>query len=468
MEFKRELSLFDMVNIVVGSVIGADIYIASALTAGLIGPFSIVVWMIAAVLATIIAILFAYCSYYVPRVGGPYAYVSKAFGSFYGFLTGWTLWIAEMLALPVFAIAFVRYLQNVVPMGRYEEILLKGIFILALTAVNIAGVKAAGKVNDLLTMLKLIPLLILILGGFAYLIRYPATFIQNNTPLAPLGLSQFGVALVIVFWAYVGFELGTLPASEVKDPRRTIPRAIIIGMAICAFFFIAINFVVFGVVNWTVLATSTTPLILAGVALFGMLGGSVMLLGALLSVTGTDESVMLGTARLSYAMSLDGLFPRLFARIHPKYGTPVIALIVQGIVAFLLSIYSDLTHLISFAVFNLGFVFLLTSCALIVLKDKSKKNLPGQTILPWIGILISLYLMFSTSWLDKVLGGVVILAGIPLYLFFSPKQDIRHLKEEFLSDEAILLREVHKKTLFLANFIRILHTTYHTIRRRFE
>jgi APA family basic amino acid/polyamine antiporter len=468
MEFKRELSLFDMVNIVVGSVIGADIYIASALTAGLIGPFSIMIWVIAAILATIIAIIFAYCSYYVPQVGGPYAYVSKAFGNFYGFLAGWSLWIAEMLALPVFAIAFVRYLQNVVSMSVYEEIILKGIFILALTAVNIAGVRAAGKVNDLLTMLKLIPLLILILGGFAYLIRYPGMFIQNYTPLAPLGFSQFGAALVIVFWAYVGFELGTLPAAEVKDPQQTIPRAIIIGMAVCAFFFIAINFVVFGVVNWTVLATNATPLILAGVALFGMLGGSVMLIGALLSVTGTDESVMLGTARLSYAMSIDGLFPRLFARIHPKYGTPVIALIVQGIVAFLLSIYSDLTHLISFAIFNLGFVFLLTSCALIVLKNPSKKNLPGQTILPWIGILISLYLMFSTSWLDKILGGMVILAGIPLYLLFSPKQEIRHLKEEFLSEESVLLRQMHKENLFLANFIRILHKTYHNIRRSFE
>ncbi len=95
MDFKKELSLFDLTSIVVGSVIGADIYIASAITAGMLGPFSIVVWVIAGIFATVIALVFAYCSYYIPKVGGPFAYVSEAFDDFYGFLTGWSMWIAE-------------------------------------------------------------------------------------------------------------------------------------------------------------------------------------------------------------------------------------------------------------------------------------------------------------------------------------------------------------------------------------
>ncbi len=110
-KLKEELTSFDLTNIIVGSIVGADIYIASALTAGLIGPFSIIVWLAAGILATIIALVFAYCSYYVPRVGGPFSFVSYAFDDFYGFLTGWSMWIAEILALPVFAIAFVQYLQ---------------------------------------------------------------------------------------------------------------------------------------------------------------------------------------------------------------------------------------------------------------------------------------------------------------------------------------------------------------------
>ena len=121
MELRRDLSLFDLTNIVVGSIIGADIYVASALTAGLIGPFAIVVWIIAAVCATVLALVFAYCSYYLPRVGGPFAYVSEAFDDFYGFIAGWSLWIAEILSLPVFAIAFTLYLEFFIPLSPLQE-----------------------------------------------------------------------------------------------------------------------------------------------------------------------------------------------------------------------------------------------------------------------------------------------------------------------------------------------------------
>ena len=110
MVLKKELSYFDLTSIVVGSIVGADIYIASSLTAGLLGPVALLVWVAAGICASIIALVFAYCSYYVPRVGGPFAFVSEAFDDFFGFLTGWSIWIAELLALPVFSIAFTKYL----------------------------------------------------------------------------------------------------------------------------------------------------------------------------------------------------------------------------------------------------------------------------------------------------------------------------------------------------------------------
>lgn len=264
MDFKKELTLFDLTNIIVGSVIGADIYIASAITAGMLGPFSLVIWIIAGIFATIIALVFAYCSYYVPKVGGPFAYVSEAFDDFYGFLTGWSLWIAELLSLPVFAIAFVRYLEYLLPLDTPGEILVKGIFLLGLTSVNILGVKMAGRVNDVLTLIKLLPLMLLVGGGIIFFIIHPSLFFGNYHPFIPLGVSATGAALVLVFWAYAGFELGTLPAAEVKDPRTTIPKAIIIGMSIVGLFYLATNFIVYGAVNWANLTKTSTPLILVG------------------------------------------------------------------------------------------------------------------------------------------------------------------------------------------------------------
>jgi amino acid transporter len=465
MAFKADLSLFDMTNIVVGSVVGADIYIASAITAGLLGPFSLVIWVVAGIFATIIALVFAYCSYYVPKVGGPFAYVSAAFDDFYGFLTGWSMWIAELISLPVFAIAFVRYLEYIVVLPVHEEILVKGLFLFGLTSINIIGVKAAGRANDILTMIKLLPLLLLIGAGFSVFFTQPSTILANYQPFAPLGLSNIGAALVLVFWAYVGFELGTLPAAEVKDPRTTVPKAIIFGMAIVGIFYLSTNFVVYGAVNWTALSQTATPLVLVGSVLLGASGGLIMTVGALFSVSGSDESGMLGTGRLSYAMSIDGLFPRLFSKLHPKYHTPYAGLVLQGVIAFFLSLYSPIAGLISFAVFNLAFAFLLTCFSLVILARHGHKKLIGQDILPWAGIAICIYLLYSTSLFDKVIGGGIILAGVFIYVFFSPKQDIHHLKELFLSEEAIFTRRLAKRERFLGNFIRLLHRGYVRLKR---
>jgi APA family basic amino acid/polyamine antiporter len=465
MAFRKELSLFDLTNIIVGSVIGADIYIASAITAGLLGPFSIVIWVIAGIFATVIALVFAYCSYYVPKVGGPFAYVSEAFDDFYGFLTGWSMWIAELISLPVFAIAFVRYLEYLVPFHTPGEILIKGIFLFGLTTINIIGVKFAGRVNDMLTLIKLLPLLILIGAGIIFMFMQPSVVLGNYQPFVPLGVSATGTALVLVFWAYAGFELGTLPAAEIKDPRTTIPKAIIIGMSIVAVFYLSTNFIVYGAVNWADLAGSSTPLILVGGVLLGVAGALIMTIGALFSVSGSDESGMLGTARLSYAMSIDGLFPGLFSHLHRRFQTPYIGLAVQGTIAFLLSIYSPITNLISFAVFNLAFAFLLTCLSLIVLTRDTEKQLTGQKVLPWIGVVICLYLLYSTSVFDKVVGTVIILAGVVIYIFLSPKQDVYHLKEMFLSEEGIFLRSMAKRERFLGNFMLLVYRGYEHLRQ---
>jgi APA family basic amino acid/polyamine antiporter len=466
MRLKRQLSSFDLTNIVIGSVVGADIYIASALTAGMIGPFSVVAWLIGGILAAVIALVFAYCSYYVPKVGGPFAYVSKAFDDFFGFMSGWSMWIAEILAVSVFAIAAVNYLQYFIPLTLFQQILIKALFFFVLTYVNIIGIKKAGRFNDILTILKLIPLFLLILAGILFLIVHPQSISKNYLPLTPLGLSGFGTALVIIFWAYAGFEFGTLPASEVKNPKKNIPKAIILGMSIVMLFYILINFAVFGVVNWTVLQTSKTPLVIAGTFLFGAIGAAIMAIGAILSTTGIDEITLMGTARLSYAMSIRGMFPKVFSRLHPKYSTPYMALIIQGVIAFCLSLISAIPVLISFCVFNLAFSFLLTCLALAVLKKSSEHKLHGQNILPWIGVLICLYLMYSISTFGKIVGIAVILLGIPVYVYFSPKKVSHHLRRRFIYEENLFSRRIERSDRFLARFIRLMHRTFFKSKKR--
>ena len=348
MNLKKELSSFDLTSIVVGSIIGADIYITPALVAGMMGPAGIFVWIIAGIFAVVIALVFSYTSYYVPRVGGPFAFVSKAFGNFYGFVTGWAMLSAEMMALPVFAIVFTRYLNYFVELELWEDLLVKGLFLFSLTFVNIIGVKIGGKVNDALTILKLCPLVLVIASGIIFLSNNPEKLIENYTPIAPLGLDNFGTALVLVFWAFAGFEMGTIPASEVKNPRKIIPKAIVIGITTVLLFYLTINFVVYGSVNWNELSRSTFPLVLVGSLAIGYIGATIVGFGALTSVSGSSAAFSLGVSRLSYAMSIKGLFPKIFSNVHKKYKTPYMALIIQGVIAFFLSAYGGLIQLISF------------------------------------------------------------------------------------------------------------------------
>jgi amino acid transporter len=266
----------------------------------------------------------------------------------------------------------------------------------------------------------------------------------------------------------VGFEMGTLPAAEVKNPSKTIPKAIIVGILIVLAFYLLTNFVIFGVVNWADLSKTNVPLVLASTMMIGAVGGLIIGIGAIVSVSGSNESGMLGIARLSYAMSIKGLFPKIFSKVHPKYKTPYMALIIQGIIAFFLSIFGGIRELISFSVFNLAFSFLLVCLSLIILKKGSEHKLHGQHILPFIGIAICIFLLYSTSVWDKIIGVAIILVGIPMYVFFSPKTDFHHLKELFLSEEAIFTRALEKKEHFLANFVGLCHELYKIIKRQIK
>jgi amino acid transporter len=454
MALSQELSFFDLMNIVIGAIVGSDIYIVPGLVAGLIGPFAIVVWIIAGALSMVLVLVFAYCSYYVPNVGGSFAYVTTAFDRFYGFVAGWSMSIAEIIALPVFAIVFTSYLEYFVPLSYGEELAVRTAFVIALVAVNIFGVKAAGRINDVLTLVKLVPLLMIILLGFGSILLKPSSF-GNYSPLVPVGLGNFGTVMVLIFWAYAGFELGTLPATEVVDPKKNVPRAMIVGMAIVIMFYVLTNVAVFGVVNWASLSTSPVPLVLVSGTLIGTAGAVITGVGALASVSGTDETEVLGTARLIYAMSSAGLLPKALGKVHPRFKTPYVAVILEGAVALVLMPFSGISQLISFAVFNLGVCYLLVCLALAVLKKKGEAGLRGQSVLPWLGAAISLYLLFSTSTFDKIVGVVVILLGIPIYLYYSKETDVRSIREGLASEEFVLVRNLEKQNRFLANFVRL-------------
>jgi APA family basic amino acid/polyamine antiporter len=460
----RQLNTFDATNLVIGSTIGADIYVAAALCARLLGSASLVIWLIGGVMAIVIALSFAYCAAILPKAGGPYAYAKTAAGPLSGFMVGWALLLAEWFSLAVFPVAFTQYFMAFVPgLDPFSQILLKAAFMLIIFMTNMVGVKAAGKFNDILTIAKVSPLLLLIGLGVIYIIAQPQMTLSHFQPFLGGDPNNIGQVLVIVFWAYAGFELSTLPADEIQNPKKTIPRAITVGMLIVAAFYIVTNFVVLGVVDRASLASSQAPLTVAAANVLSLspilawIGSLFVGVGALISIMGADESGTIGTSRLAFAMSVDGLLPHVFSRLHKTYRTPYVALVMLCLTAFVASILGTLSALVNGSVFLLSFAYLATGISTYLLEKKHPRlteKEAGRLLIPLFTVIFSLVLMTQVTE-QQILVSLVLLAfGVPVYTFFSPKKELEELKAAFLSRESILERTYHQEEVFLAYVMR--------------
>ncbi|MGD0804238.1 MAG: amino acid permease [Candidatus Bathyarchaeia archaeon] len=458
-----KLTLFDVTNLVVGAIIGADIYVASSFGAAYLGPSSLLVWAAAGVVAIIIALCFAQCAAYLPRVGGPYAYAKEAWGIFPGFIVGWSLWLAEWISLAVFPVAFLRYLSFFQPnIDPVFQVLIKTLFVTFLILTNILGVKAAGRTNDALTIIKLAPLILFVVAGVGYILLNPTTAVENLTPFAPFGYTSFGFTLVLVFWAYAGFEISTIPADVVENPGRVIPRAIVLGMTIVTVFYLATNFVLFAVRTSPQLATDLAPLasatssILGTNSLLAILGGLVVSVGALISVAGSDESGMIGTSRLGYALAVDGLFPKIFAKIHPKYKTPYLAIIIQAATALIASLIGNLGTLVAVSVFFLAIAYAATCASILYFRRRDPEpafRLKGGILIPILGVIFSIYLITQCTTSQIAIGLILLGLGVPMYIVFTPKKELTILKEELIAPGALKEETMKLKERFLAHAI---------------
>ena len=472
-KLQSKLTLFDVTNLVVGAIIGADIYVASSFGAGYLGPFSLFVWVFAGIIAIIIALCFAQCAALLPKVGGQYAYAKEAWGPFAGFIVGWSLWLAEWVCLAVFPVAFTRYLMFFLPnLDLIYQIMVRVLFVVFLIVTNIVGVKAAGRTNDILTVVKLAPLIFFSGAGLLYMVLQPAVAASNFSPFLPKGLENFGVALVLIFWAYAGFEISTIPAGEIKDPSKTIPKAIILGISIVTIFYLTTNIVLFGVRPWSQLALDATPLVSATAAvlntnlILALIGVTIVGVGALISVAGSDESGMIGTSRLGYALAVDGLFPRIFAKIHPKFKTPYLAITIQAVTALIASIVGNLPMLIATSVFLMAIAYVATSASIFSLRRKGLKpqfHLKGGLLIPSLGVIFSLYLISQCTINQITVGLILLFIGIPIYIKYSPKKELTDLKNTLLSRELTLERAYRQEEKFLAHLLRHIKRAYRKI-----
>ncbi len=328
---RKALGLWTLTALVVGNMIGSGVFLLPASLAPF-GGISFPGWLVSAAGSMSVGLVFARLARRVPAAGGPYAYTRQAFGDFAGFLVGWGYWISCWSALAAIAVAMVGYLGEFIPGIATTPALAAGTAIAAivlLTAVNAVGVRAAGLVQFVTTVLKVLPLLGIALFGAS---RFELSRFEPFNPTdRPLPLAIVG-CLALTLWAFLGLEAATVPAGEVREPRRTIPRATILGISIAAALYISSTGAVMGMVPRETLAASTAPFADAARVLWGPIGGKVVAAGAFVSCFGALNGWILITGQIPLAIARDGLFPPLFARLGAR-DTPVQGLALSSVLA---------------------------------------------------------------------------------------------------------------------------------------
>jgi APA family basic amino acid/polyamine antiporter len=344
---RRSMGLWMATALVVGNMVGSGIFLLPAALAGEAGPVSIFAMVFTGIGAMLLAGVFAGLGKAYPRTGGPYAYVQKAFGDFAGFLTAWGYWIAAWVGNAAIAIAFAGYLG--VFWGRINTDSLTALAVVIgviwlLTAINVLGTRESGWMQVATTILKFVPLALVGLIGL-FLVEG-----DNLTPFAPEtgGDWHIGAAATLALWAFIGLESATVPAEEVKDPERTIPRATILGTAITTVVYIVAIFAVMGLVARDTLAESSSPFADAadaiwGGTLLGMSSGKWVALVAMIAAFGCLNGWIMLTGRVPLAAAEDGLFPKQFAQVSGTRRTPVFALVASSLLVTVLLIlnYSE-------------------------------------------------------------------------------------------------------------------------------
>jgi len=429
---RREIGLFTLVALGVGGIIGSGMFAMPAVMGSVAGPALILAVIFTGVVTTLLAISYAELGSAFPLTGGPYSLPRLALGDVGGFVIGWGYFLYSFIGTAAIIDIFVTYLQFYVPglaVGQTLTPLGTLIAVVALwifTAINVFGVKWGGLYSIITTVGKIIPLLIFAVVGLAFL------NLNNFGSFMSYGWTGITLAMAFEFWAFTGFEAVVIPSEEVKNPGRTIPKAMLLTMAIVVAIYACISFAFTGMINWTGMGLKpgdwagignlSAPLADVAKGLGLPILAAIATVGAILATAGCGGDWVLLQGRIPFAMAQDHLFWSPMAKVHSRYGTPYLALIFA----------SMLTMLIQILIPNFPSVALIASITALVpyaaaalavpIMRKTAPDTPRPFKLPIPTIITGLVFVFATllvywaSWPWTLIGGILMLLGFPLFL----------------------------------------------------
>ena len=430
----RTLRQGDLVLVVIGTVIGSGIWLVPGAvlrnTAGDPGV-ALLVWLVGGACSLLGALTFAELGTSYPDAGGSYTYVREAFGRFPAFLLGWTLFLAVNTgSTATLAVAFATYAGELVPLGGVGRKLLPAVMIVAVSAVNIRGVRHGATVQNWSTAVKVTAILALAIAGLSLgSAGGVAASRAFSTPLSPGLLSGAGVALLGVLWAYEGWINVTNSAGEALDPQRTFSRGIVFGTAALVVLYLLANIGYLATLGPDGVAGSQRVAADAVRALFGPVAAKLVSAAVLISVFSAANGLALTGPRMYYAMARDGVFFRALGSVHPRFGTPAMAIAAGGFWAVLLTLWGSFEQLLTYVVFASWLFAALAAASVFVLRRRHPEaprpfRVPGYPVTPALFILAAMAIVANTVVARPVqaLAGLgIVLVGTPVYLFWKER-----------------------------------------------
>jgi basic amino acid/polyamine antiporter, APA family len=409
---------------VVNVTVGGGIFRLPAAAAAGLGAAAPLAYLVCAVAMILVVLCFAAAGSRVSLTGGPYAYIEVAFGPMIGWISGVLLWIGLTYALA--AVASILLVQIVALVPVLAPLPTKALVLAAIVGLlswlNVRGVGVASSFNTVMTVAKLLPLVLLVVVG-AFAVR-PENLAWYGVPSA---MDVGRTALVLIFM-FLGLEAALVPSGEVREPARTVPRAVLAAIGAVTVVYLLVHLVIQGILG-DALAKSQTPLADAGAAAIGGWARTLILAGAIVSMFGYVSGMILASPRMLFAFARDGFFPAALARVHPRYRTPHIAIWVQTVIVLALALSGVFERL---AIIANGAVLLVYIGAILAAMELRRRDvrgegtpfrIPGMAIAPPLALVVIAFMLSRLErkeWLS-----ILAMMAAALVLYFARRRSVR-------------------------------------------
>jgi amino acid transporter len=421
----RDLSGIGVWMLVINGIVGAGIFGLPGEAARLAGGFSPWVFLGCALLMLPVMLSFAELSSRHDETGGPVRYTAEVYGPLAGFLTGWALYLGRMTAFAANAVVLVGAIGYFWPAADAPSMRLALLFAVCalLTGITLVGTRRAIGSLGILTVLKFVPLVGLVAWGLAQVPQQMAAGLR----VAPPPGADLGAAVLLVFYAYVGFESGLVPAGEARNARRDMPRALLWSIALAAVLYASLQLVCLAV--QPELGSLQRPLVEVAAVVLGPAGAMLMTAGMVASIGGNLSGSLFSAPRITYALARDGWLPRPFARVSARYGTPAVSIVVFGAAAFALAAAGSFVWLAGLSVLARTLIYLACVSTLPLLHRRERDaprgdawRLPGGPVIPVVAMIVCVGLLGRVHGRDWVATAAMLGVGVLLYAIAAPSR----------------------------------------------